>query len=111
LASPLPRPNQLQAQKNQNDAPRDIHGVLQFRRTIDNPKLFVNALVAHWPRPTQRIGVMDGDTKNYTYFEKFSKKFPHRLRETVHCEAKQVGMSRLAQQAREGAFASTFACF
>jgi transketolase len=58
-----------------------------------------------------RIVVMDGDTKNSTFTEKFFKKFPDRFMECFIAEQNMVGVATGFGTRGKVPFASTFACF
>jgi transketolase len=59
----------------------------------------------------QRIVVLDGDTKNSTYTDKFFKKFPQRFFECFIAEQNMVGAATGFAVRGKIPFASTFACF
>jgi transketolase len=58
-----------------------------------------------------RIVVLDGDTKNSTYSEKFLKKFPDRFVECFIAEQNMVGVATGLGALGKEPFASTFAAF
>ncbi|MGD0207393.1 MAG: transketolase [Verrucomicrobiota bacterium] len=58
-----------------------------------------------------RIVAMDGDTKNSTFAEKFSKKFPNRFTECFIAEQNMVGVATGFGARGKVPFASTFAAF
>jgi len=58
-----------------------------------------------------RIVVLDGDTKNSTYSEKFMKKFPERFFECFIAEQNMVGVALGLSVLQKEPFASTFAAF
>jgi transketolase len=58
-----------------------------------------------------RIVAMDGDTKNSTFADKFSKKFPERFTECFIAEQNLVGVAVGFGTRGKVPFASTFACF
>jgi transketolase len=58
-----------------------------------------------------RIVAVDGDTKNSTFAEKFSKKFPNRFTECFIAEQNMVGVATGFGARGKVPFASTFAAF
>ena len=58
-----------------------------------------------------RVVVLDGDTKNSTYSEKFLKDFPERFVECFIAEQAMVGAAVGMSAVGKVPFASTFACF
>src|SRR5882672_10235705 len=109
IGQSIAAPNQLPAPKN--DAPSGYPGVnYNPGDQIATREAFGNALV-RIGAADQRIVVMDGDTKNSTYSEKFYKKFPQRFTECFIAEQNMVGVATGFSTRGKVPFASTFSTF
>jgi transketolase len=78
--------------------------------TVATREAYGNAL-ARVGEPVPSIVVMDGDTRNSTYSEKFMKRFPNRFFECFIAEQNMLGVATGFGARGHIPFASTFAAF
>src|SRR5208283_5055814 len=108
VGQPIAAPTQLPEPKNEPAGafPPLTYGIGDH---IATREAFGNALARLGV--DQRIVVLDGDTKNSTYTEKFFNKFPDRFFECFIAEQNIVGAATGFGARGKIPFASTFACF
>jgi transketolase len=105
----IPAPNQLPAPKTESPA---SYPPLSYKAgdAVATREAYGNA-IARIGEADSRVVAMDGDTKNSTFAEKFSKKFPDRFTECFIAEQNMVGVATGLGARGKVPFASTFACF
>lgn len=108
IGFPIPVPSQLPAPKNEVTAYQPVPHKLGDQ--IATREAFGSAL-ARLGGSDQRLVVVDGDTKNSTYTDKFYKKFPDRFFEGFIAEQNMVGVATGLGTRGKVPFTSTFACF
>lgn len=108
IGHPIAAPHQLPEPKNE-PAGAASPPAYQLGDHVATREAFGNALARLGG--DQRIVVLDGDTKNSTYTEKFFKKFPDRFFECFIAEQNMVGAAAGFGARGKVPFASTFACF
>ncbi len=105
----IPAPHQLAAPKN--DAPASYPPIAyKIGDSVATREAHGSALL-RIGEVDPRIVALDGDTKNSTYSEKFSRKFPNRFTECFIAEQNMVGVATGFSTRGKVPFASTFACF
>jgi transketolase len=105
----IPAPSQLPEPRNQAPA---SYPPLTYKPgdAVATREAYGNALV-RIGAVDQRVVVLDGDTKNSTYSEKFLKRFPNRFTECFIAEQNMVGAATGFSTRGKVPFVSTFACF
>jgi transketolase len=109
LGVSIPAPSKLPLPKNEVPAsypPLDY----KLGDLVATREAYGNAL-ARIGGADARIVAMDGDTKNSTFADKFSKKFPDRFVECFIAEQNMVGVATGFGTRGKVPFASTFAAF
>lgn len=106
---PIPAPNQLP--EPNTEAPAS-YPPLNYKAgdVVATREAYGNA-IARIGEVDSRVVAMDGDTKNSTFAEKFSKNLPDRFTECFIAEQNMVGVATGFGARGKVPFASTFACF
>jgi transketolase len=109
IGVPIPAPAQLPAPNNA--APAGYPPIAYKPGDLVATREAYGAALERIGGVDPRIVAMDGDTKNSTFAEKFSKKFPSRFTECFIAEQNMVGVATGFGARGKVPFASTFACF
>jgi transketolase len=105
----IPAPQALPAPKNEAPA---SYPALNYKPgdSVATREAYGSAL-ARIGEADARVVAMDGDTKNSTFADRFSKKFPERFTECFIAEQNLIGVAVGFATRGKVPFASTFACF
>jgi len=109
IGVPIPAPAQLPAPNNA--APAGYPPINYKPGDLVATREAYGAALVRIGEVDPRIVAMDGDTKNSTFAEKFSKKFPNRFTECFIAEQNMVGVATGFGARGKVPFASTFAAF
>jgi transketolase len=109
IGTPIPAPAQLPAPNNA--APAGYPPINYKPGDLVATREAYGAALVRIGEVDPRIVAMDGDTKNSTFAEKFSKKFPNRFTECFIAEQNMVGVATGFGARGKVPFASTFAAF
>lgn len=109
IGVPIPEPARLPAPNNIAPA---AYPPLNYTlgQMVATREAYGNAL-SRMGEVDPRLVAMDGDTKNSTFAERFSKKFPDRFTECFIAEQNMVGVATGFGTRGKVPFASTFAAF
>jgi transketolase len=109
IGQPIAAPSQLPAP--QFVAPNSYPPIQYKKGDLVATREAYGAALVRIGEVDQRVVAMDGDTKNSTFAEKFSKKYPNRFVECFIAEQNMVGVATGFGTRGKVPFASTFACF